>query len=593
MQVLDAIPSKLKTKTLPWKPVQVMPLGDIQLGSPGTDIARLKTHVQWGVDHGVFFIGLGDYTDFLSPSNRRYLANAGLYDTATELIEKWHREHMEELKEVLKPTRGMWLGLHEGHHFYEYGDGTTSDTDLAHFLDAPFLGTAAVSRLSFRAENRSSVDCLIWSHHGEGGGADPLARLMRVAPGFPQIDIFLQGHNTQVDARPKDTLWFYGGPGRLQMRYKTQMFVACGGFMKGYTQGSRSAGRAMGCVPTDTEALTRRGWVLPSELAIGEEVAAYDSQTDMLRWTPLRAIQTYENSEVLKVGSHKGGSGYWATENHRWFAKHGKYGQHFGVKTTTELTKHTPIKVAAPLDASNEEGSVLNAHEAALLGWIVTDGWFYPLTGQVGVCQKKVDFVGEVRDLMVEGAHEYVDEVGTHYFNLPIHVVSCLFAKAGVKSRTFEGIEGLVTRLDKEARIAMKTAMEHAEGNRGSRGWRFTQKRETVLKAWEILCVLEGERLGALGKNKTNDCYNRRNGLPLYASIRTTMPERKRAPFVWCPTTDYGSWVMRQADGAIAITGNSYVEKGMMRPTAIGGPLLTITPRRRGSYNDLDLRCSV
>ena len=247
MEVIEGIPSKLKAKTLPWKPIQIMPIGDVQLGSPGTDMKRLKEHIDWGVQHEVFWHGLGDYTDFLSPSNRRYLASSGLYDTATELIERWHREHLEELKEVLAPTRGMWLGLHEGHHYFEYGDGTTSDTELAHFLDAPFLGTCAVTRLAFRNPDlHHSVDCLIWSHHGEGGGQDPLNRLLKVAPGFPQIDIFMQGHNTQIDARPKDCIWFYGGPGNLRMRYKTQMFCATGGFMAGYKQGSRHAGRAAG-----------------------------------------------------------------------------------------------------------------------------------------------------------------------------------------------------------------------------------------------------------------------------------------------------------------------------------------------------------
>lgn len=246
MEVIDAVPTKLKAKMLPWEPIQIMPIGDVQLGSPGVDVARLRKHVQWGVDHGVFFIGMGDYTDFLSPSNRRYLKNAGLYDTASGLIEKWHREHMEEVKEILAPTRGMWMGLHEGHHYFEYGDGTTCDTELAQFLEAPFLGTCAVTRLRFRRPEGGGVDCLVWSHHGEGGGQDPLNRLLKVAPGFPQVDIFVQGHNTQIDARPKDNIWFYGSGANLKMRDRTQMFVATGGFMRGYQQGSRFAGRAQG-----------------------------------------------------------------------------------------------------------------------------------------------------------------------------------------------------------------------------------------------------------------------------------------------------------------------------------------------------------
>lgn len=259
MEILDAIPRKLRVGVLPWAPISIMPIGDFQAGSPGFDSARLRRHVQWGVDHGVFFLGTGDYTDFLSPSNRRFLRNSGLYDTATELIERWHREHMEEVKDILRPSIGMWMGLHEGHHYFEYGDGTTCDTDLAQFLDAPFLGTCALTRLHFRGTTGQSVYCHVWSHHGEGGGNDPVARLKKVAPGFPQVDIFIQGHNTKLSTESLDVLEFYGTDGHLKMRDRTQQFVAAGGFMRGYQMNSRFAGRAAG-------SYVERGMMRPSAI---------------------------------------------------------------------------------------------------------------------------------------------------------------------------------------------------------------------------------------------------------------------------------------------------------------------------------------
>lgn len=242
---LNDVPTRFKTRVMPFEEVRIMPVGDIQLGAPGCDTKRLRAHIKWGVEHDVLWLGTGDYTDFLSPSNRRFLKNAGLYDTANDLIDRWHREHMDEVKDILAPTKGQWIGLHEGHHFHEYGDGTTCDTDLAQYLDAPFLGTCAVSRLKFRGANHRSVDCLIWSHHGEGGGMDPLRRLVSVAPGFPQVDIFVQGHNTQLGSRKFDNVWFYGDD-ELKMRSKDQMFVAAGGWMQGYNAGSKYSGRAQG-----------------------------------------------------------------------------------------------------------------------------------------------------------------------------------------------------------------------------------------------------------------------------------------------------------------------------------------------------------
>lgn len=245
-----------------------MPIGDFQLGSPGTDMRHIREHVKWGVDHGVFFLGMGDYTDFLSPSNRRYLKNSGLYDTAMDIIETVGHQHLETLMKLLEPTKGMWLGLHEGHHLFEFGDGTTTDTELAKFLEAPFLGTAAVSRLQFRRAadegGYAAAEALLWSHHGEGSGAtDPVQRLKKVAPGFPQIDVFIQGHNTKLGSEIVNNIWFYGGHDELKMRSKKQMFVAAGGFMTGYTQDSRFNGRAAG-------SYVERGMMRPS--AIGAPI---------------------------------------------------------------------------------------------------------------------------------------------------------------------------------------------------------------------------------------------------------------------------------------------------------------------------------
>lgn len=238
------------TPVLPWESIQIMAVGDFQMGSAGFDAERLAKHLKWGVDHGVKFYGTGDYLDFLSPSNRRALRNAGLYDTALDLIEEWNEKHMRELADVMKPTTGMWLGMHEGHHYYEFFDGTTTDTRLCNLLKAPFLGTAAITRIPFRdPKNRKRVDCHIWGHHGEGSGsANPIHRLLSVAPGFPQIDIFVQGHNTQLMARSLDTLEVYGKPGHLKLRNRTQLFVAAGGFMRGYEANSKQGkvGRAQG-----------------------------------------------------------------------------------------------------------------------------------------------------------------------------------------------------------------------------------------------------------------------------------------------------------------------------------------------------------
>ena len=251
MEVIDARPTYLKSKRLPWEELKLMPVGDLQFGAPGCDVDRLKRHLDWGLRNDVMFIGMGDYHDFLSPSNRKYLMHAGLYDTAADLIEEWYMKHLEQLKEILEPTRGRWIGLLEGHHYFEFSDGGTTDTELARYLDTVYLGDCAMVRLTFE-KGRDRASCVLWAHHGQGGGGNAnagsiLNKLESISSGF-EADIYLMGHASKVGASPIDRLEVTG-KGEPLLRSRTKMLVATGAFMRSYQQGSKRMGRAQGSYP--------------------------------------------------------------------------------------------------------------------------------------------------------------------------------------------------------------------------------------------------------------------------------------------------------------------------------------------------------
>jgi len=226
-----------------------MGLGDIQYGSQSCDVARLKRHIDWGIKHGVYFLGMGDMTDFLSPSNRARLKQAALYDTAEKLIDDWHRKHLDEIKEILAPTRGRWIGLLEGHHFHEFETGGTSDTLLAEYLGAPFLGTCAIVRLSFYNEvSKRTLKAHIWAHHGEGSGAtaaSPLNKIEKASSFVEAADVLFMGHYHRAGAILVNKLRV-GGRKTPVLRHRTVGLVATGSFLKGYQQGSEAGGRASG-----------------------------------------------------------------------------------------------------------------------------------------------------------------------------------------------------------------------------------------------------------------------------------------------------------------------------------------------------------
>src|SRR3989304_5688136 len=120
---------------MPWKPLDIWFIGDLQWAGNkqgGTALSSLQHTIKTALAEEangkiVRFVGMGDYTDFASPSNRSRLKAANLYDTATDIIDQKAEELTEEIGDYLKPTRGKWLGMVEGHHLHELKDGTTTD----------------------------------------------------------------------------------------------------------------------------------------------------------------------------------------------------------------------------------------------------------------------------------------------------------------------------------------------------------------------------------------------------------------------------------------------------------------------------------
>lgn len=252
---------ELVSKTIPvgsrqQDEILLMPVGDIQWAGDDSEIAlgMLKRHIQWGVDKGAYFVGMGDYIDTFSPSNRERLANANLYDTGKKAIDKMARNLVEEIYEsALKPSKGRWLGLLEGHHFHEYQDGGTTDQHLADLLGAPALGSSAYIRLVFSraAATKASRDAiLIWAHHGVGGGSSISAPINKLAPmiqGF-KADIYIMGHFTSKDGKPIDYVepLYPRGGGAPRLIYRTKLLACTGGFMKSYRAGSRYGDKPRG-----------------------------------------------------------------------------------------------------------------------------------------------------------------------------------------------------------------------------------------------------------------------------------------------------------------------------------------------------------
>lgn len=220
--------------------VTLCPLGDIQWAGEPADIAydHLEEHIVLCLAQPTpLFIGAGDYIDFASPTMRDALAKVN-YDTAQKVITDAVRALVDDLyARLLKPTRGKWLGLVQGHHHYGIGPPLNIDSDqhLATLLKTTFLEEFGYVKLEFGGPEYT-VNFIVF--HGSGSSVfpwGPLNRLYRLAPNFT-VDFLMMGHQTKKATADFDRIEFPdAGPDRLE--HRSVRLFGTGGWSKGYING--------------------------------------------------------------------------------------------------------------------------------------------------------------------------------------------------------------------------------------------------------------------------------------------------------------------------------------------------------------------
>lgn len=341
------------------------------------------------------------------------------------------------------------------------------------------------------------------------------------------------------------------------------------------------------CVPLQARILTRDGFKYHDEVRTGEEVLAYDVERDLSVWTPLEDVRVYrEQFETLSLSSRS----FYAvcTPDHSWAVR--RSGKRVRanprmLRKTCEFTTSDSIIVAAPAEGGD---SPLTAREAALLGWLATDGTVREQTVQYAgrpygpytrayISQSKPQYLDELRVLVGPDGSEQVSaarrrDFGTyvsqclpqHKFELTAKFARELLEKAGMED--WSDLPRLVPYLTQPARAAMLDAMLKGDGAlRRGHSWNFGQKAKPgIMPAFELLATLEGYALGkprmsSVGEVPVRQLRCNRLVNTNYLAVTPGEPQP-----VWCPTTRYGTWIMN-LDGCISITGNTRAKARALR----------------------------
>ena len=228
------------------KPFSIAVIGDIQWNGDNKEIwgEGLKQYIDLALSHNAYFVGHGDYIDFASPSSRHRLLSSGAYSGPMQKLDDIALELTHQVYEkFLKPTKGRWVTMLEGHHFWQFKDGTTSDMRLCEMLGAVHGGTECI--VEWGIPHTSRKQCIetkfqTWHHHGWGGGEESslILKLKKVAADWDGVSAFFMGHMTKMATTFIPKLTAYTGQ-MPHVHERRVALVGTGGWAKGKIVGLR------------------------------------------------------------------------------------------------------------------------------------------------------------------------------------------------------------------------------------------------------------------------------------------------------------------------------------------------------------------
>jgi hypothetical protein len=253
--------------------VIVCPFNDIHYNTEECDKERFLRYISWGAKeikkgNHLVGIGLGDYNDILSPSERAAVGSAkggyGLHETSLQQIDKWIEGITLDFVKAIEPWKGHVRMLLEGHHYMCYSmvargglkkyRGQSNTEHISNLMDCTYGGQLGIVDLNFGAGLR----LVIVATHGYGGARTPGARVIkRVRMNeVYEGDLYLMAHDNTKMAISDNVLKHVEG--KYVARKRT--YCGVGSFQRAYPDNEPSGGyvEAIMLPPSDLGAVITR-----------------------------------------------------------------------------------------------------------------------------------------------------------------------------------------------------------------------------------------------------------------------------------------------------------------------------------------------
>lgn len=232
-----------KIKVRVGEPLHLVVFGDIHRDSPNHADGAWQDFLEYarGLKHALY-LGMGDYVDSTSSSERDCLANSGIHfhDTIKRDLQELAAAKVKLLAKELGFMRGKLIGMVNGNHYFSFNDGCNTDQKLCGELDTFYLGVSCFIRLTLLYSETRKQTLDIWAHHGAGAGRLMGGSINRVDQmrEHAEADVYIMGHDHKrmaVPATPRLSL-IHTKTG-LAVKSRQQWLVRSGSFLASYRDG--------------------------------------------------------------------------------------------------------------------------------------------------------------------------------------------------------------------------------------------------------------------------------------------------------------------------------------------------------------------
>lgn len=228
------------------EPIYLLPFGDVHKSSPMHHAEKWAEYLEWAkTKPRSYFLGMGDFDDLASTSERLVLGDASLHDSTIKTLEELYLNNVKKFCKDIEFMKGRLIGLMGGNHYGVFSNGMTTDQKMCEILKCKYLGVNTFIRLSFikkgNKSQRMSVD--IFAHHGRGSGRTVGASLnpVHAMGNIAEADIYLMGDNHQKDLAHKEKLKLVTSRVEgVSLTHRKQLFARTGSYLKGYEENTQS-----------------------------------------------------------------------------------------------------------------------------------------------------------------------------------------------------------------------------------------------------------------------------------------------------------------------------------------------------------------